>query len=86
MQQQIEFEATPFQHTIRIPDSVPDGVSVRITLSFDDEKINSEDSVLDQTRVKVDQKTYDHFLEVLDLPPSGEGFARLMAASKPWNA
>jgi len=42
--------------------------------------------VLDQTRVHVDQKTYNHFLEVLDLPPSGEGFARLMAASKPWNA
>jgi hypothetical protein len=86
MQQQIEFEATPFQHTIRIPDTVPDGVSVRITLSFDDEKINSEDAVLDQARVKVDQKTYDHFVEVLDLPPSGEGFARLMATSKTWNA
>lgn len=85
MQQQIEFETIPVQHTVRIPDSVPDGVSVRIILSFDDEKINSTDSVLDQTRVKVDQKTYDHFLEVLDLPPSGEGFARLMAASKPWN-
>jgi hypothetical protein len=85
MQQQIEFEATPFQHTVRIPDTVPDGVSVRITLSFDDEKINLTNSVLDQTRLKVDQKTYDHFLEVLDLPPSSEGFARLMAASKPWN-
>ncbi|MDD1617692.1 MAG: hypothetical protein LUQ28_14725 [Methylococcaceae bacterium] len=85
MQQQIEFETIPVQHTIRIPDTVPDGVSVRITLSFDDEKINLTDSVLDQTRVHVDQKTYNHFLEVLDLPPSGEGFARLMAASKPWN-
>lgn len=34
----IEFEATPVQHTIRIPDTVPDGVSVRIILSFDDAK------------------------------------------------
>ena len=32
MQQQIEFEAVPFQHTVRIPD----GVSVRVILSFDD--------------------------------------------------
>jgi hypothetical protein len=38
MQQQIQFEATPFQHTIRIPDYIPDGVSVQITLSFDDTK------------------------------------------------
>jgi hypothetical protein len=36
--QAIEFEATTFQHTIRIPD----GVSVRIVLSFDDTKIKSE--------------------------------------------
>ncbi|MEI7839326.1 MAG: hypothetical protein WCJ11_02385 [Methylococcaceae bacterium] len=36
MQQQIEFEAMPFQHTVRIPDYIPDGVSVRVILSFDD--------------------------------------------------
>jgi hypothetical protein len=36
MQQQIEFEAIPFQHTVRIPDYIPDGVSVRVILSFDD--------------------------------------------------
>ncbi len=43
MQQQIQFEATPFQHTVRLPDNVPDGVLVRFVLSFDDaktEKIN----------------------------------------------
>jgi uncharacterized protein (DUF1778 family) len=44
----------------------------------------AEESLLDQTLVRVDQKTYDHFLEVLDQPPSGEGFERLMAAAKPW--
>lgn len=38
MQHQIQFEATAFQHTIRIPDYIPDGVSVQITLSFDDTK------------------------------------------------
>lgn len=40
MQQHIEFETTTFQHTIRIPDTIPDGVSVRIVLSFDDTPIN----------------------------------------------
>lgn len=33
--QTIEFETTAFQHTVRIPDDVPDGVLVRIVLSFD---------------------------------------------------
>lgn len=28
----IEFEATAHQHTIRLPDSVPDGVSLRVLL------------------------------------------------------
>ncbi|MDO9048955.1 MAG: hypothetical protein Q7U66_14640 [Methylobacter sp.] len=44
-----------------------------------------EESLLDQTLVRLDQKTYEHFLEVLDCPPGGEGFERLMAAAKPWN-
>jgi len=44
----------------------------------------AEESLLDQTLVRVDQQTYDHFLAVLDQPPSGEGFERLMAAPKPW--
>jgi len=46
----------------------------------------AEESLLDQALVRVDQKTYDYFLEILDRPPSGEGFERLMAATKPWNA
>lgn len=44
----------------------------------------AEESLLDQTLVRVDPKTYDHFLEVLDQPPNGEGFERLMSAAKPW--
>ena len=44
----------------------------------------AEESLLDQALVRVDQKTYEHFLEVLDRPPSGDGFERLMAAALPW--
>lgn len=46
----------------------------------------AEEALLDQTLVRVDQETYAHFLAVLDQPPSGEGFERLMRASKPWQA
>jgi uncharacterized protein (DUF1778 family) len=44
----------------------------------------AEESLLDQTFLRVDQKTYDHFLEVLDQSPSGDGFERLMSAARPW--
>jgi uncharacterized protein (DUF1778 family) len=44
----------------------------------------AEEAVLDQTLIRVDQATYELFLEVLDQPPSGAGFDRLMRASKPW--
>jgi len=44
----------------------------------------AEDALLDQTLVRVDQETYDHFLSVLDQPPTGAGFDRLMRARKPW--
>ena len=46
----------------------------------------AEDALLDQTLVRVDQKTYDMFLKVLDQPPTGEGIERLMRAKKPWKA
>lgn len=46
----------------------------------------AEESLLDQTLVRVDAATYEHFLAVLDQPASGEGFERLMAARKPWQA
>ncbi len=44
----------------------------------------AEEALLDQTFVRVDQQTYDHFLKVLDQPPKGKGFERLMRAKKPW--
>ncbi len=44
----------------------------------------AEEALLDQTLVQVDRATYDRFVAALDLPPSGEGFDRLMAAPKPW--
>jgi uncharacterized protein (DUF1778 family) len=44
----------------------------------------AEDALLDQVLVRVDPKTYDYFLEVLDQPPGGEGFERLMQTKEPW--
>ncbi|MEO9131786.1 MAG: DUF1778 domain-containing protein [Sphingomonas sp.] len=44
----------------------------------------AEETLLDQTLLRVDQETYDHFVAVLDQPPSGPGFERIMHASKPW--
>ena len=44
----------------------------------------AEETLLDQTLLRVDQETYDHFVAVLDQPPGGPGFKRLMRASKPW--
>jgi uncharacterized protein (DUF1778 family) len=45
----------------------------------------AEDALLDQALVRVDQKTYKHFLNVLDQPP-GETYDRLMKVQKPWKA
>ena len=44
----------------------------------------AEEALLDLTLVRVDAESYEHFLSVLDRPPSGEGFERLMKARKPW--
>jgi uncharacterized protein (DUF1778 family) len=44
----------------------------------------AEDALLDQALVRVDLETYESFLRVLDHPPGGEGFERLMRARKPW--
>lgn len=43
----------------------------------------AEEALLDQTLVRVDRLTYEHFLNVLDHPPSNEGFERLMKVKKP---
>lgn len=44
----------------------------------------AEDTLLDQTLVKVDPESYRHYLDILDRPPEGDGFARLMRAPRPW--
>ena len=44
----------------------------------------ADETHLNQTFVRVDAKTYKAFLVILDAPPSGEGYRRLMNASKPW--
>ena len=44
----------------------------------------AEDALLDQTLVRVDSAAHAHFLAVLDQPPSGPGFTRLMNAPRPW--
>jgi uncharacterized protein (DUF1778 family) len=44
----------------------------------------AEDALLDQTLVTVDAESYRRYLAMLDQPPGGEGFERLMNAPKPW--
>jgi uncharacterized protein (DUF1778 family) len=46
----------------------------------------AEEALLDQTLLRVDRQTYEHFLAVLDQPPEGEGFERLMRAPSPWKS
>ena len=46
----------------------------------------AEDTLLDQTLVRVDEGSYRHYLDILDQPPRGEGFQRLMNAPKPWRS
>jgi uncharacterized protein (DUF1778 family) len=44
----------------------------------------AEEALLDRTLVRVDRQTFKYFLAVLDQPPAGEGFDRLMRAPRPW--
>lgn len=44
----------------------------------------AEDTLLDQALIQVDPDSYRHYLDILDKPPAGDGFARLMNAPKPW--
>ncbi|CAN7465928.1 DUF1778 domain-containing protein [Mesorhizobium sp. LjRoot246] len=44
----------------------------------------AEDTLLDQALIKADAESYRHYLDILDAPPNGEGFARLMNVPKPW--
>lgn len=58
----------------------------RLEFMIDAARRAAEDALLDQTLVRVDAETYAHFLNVLDQPPSSEGYERLMKAAKPWQA
>jgi uncharacterized protein (DUF1778 family) len=44
----------------------------------------AEETLLDETLVRVDAKAFQHFVAALDRPPSSEGFRRLMSAPRPW--
>ncbi len=44
----------------------------------------AEESLLDRALVNVDPASYTQFLAVLDQPPSGDGYRRLMDAKTPW--
>jgi uncharacterized protein (DUF1778 family) len=43
-----------------------------------------KETELDQRLVKLDRQTYQQFVQVLDEPPGGAGFERLMNLAKPW--
>jgi len=57
---------------------------MELLIMIDAARRAAEDALLDQTLVRVDAESFQHYLDVLDQPPSGEGFARLMNAPKPW--
>ncbi len=65
MQQQIEFEAMPFQHTVRIPDYIPDGVSVQVILSFDDAAVTNKKPRANW-KASIETMIATHGQEVLD--------------------
>ncbi|SHO67553.1 Uncharacterized conserved protein, DUF1778 family [Pseudoxanthobacter soli DSM 19599] len=56
----------------------------RSDFMIDAARLAAEHALLDRAFVRVDHETFEHFLSVLDRPPSGEGYERLMRAPKPW--
>lgn len=64
--QAIEFEATTFQHTIRIPDDIPDGVTLRVLLLVDNSKIKNDNDI----------SQWKHLLGSMPNVGSDEDFAR----------
>ncbi len=72
MKQQIQFEAIPFQHTVRLPDNVPDGVLVQFVLSFDDAK----------TKNVNDNNQWKNLLGSMPNVASDEDFARVTQSNK----
>lgn len=46
----------------------------------------AENTLLDEALVKVDAESHRHYLSILDQPPGGDGFERLMGAPRPWES
>jgi hypothetical protein len=81
--QAIEFEATPVQHTIRIPDYIPDGVAVRVLLLVDDTKDESQfaqaSSRLKLDRDEINARSPDYqtmAVNEIDMPSRDERYER----------
>jgi uncharacterized protein (DUF1778 family) len=56
----------------------------RSEFMIDSARRAAEEALLDQTLVRVDRESHARFVKVLDQPPGGKGFERLMKAPKPW--
>lgn len=44
----------------------------------------AEETLLDQTLIRVNHADYERLVALLDQPPEAEKFARLMDAPRPW--
>ncbi len=56
--QAIEFEATTFQHTIRVPEYIPDGVKFQVLLLIDDTAANNESDIFKHWQIMLsDEKS-----------------------------
>lgn len=44
----------------------------------------AEDTLIDQTLVRVNLANFEQYLAILDSPPAGDGYERLMAKPSPW--
>ncbi|RVU13977.1 DUF1778 domain-containing protein [Methylobacterium oryzihabitans] len=44
----------------------------------------AEDALLDQTLIRIDPDSHQHYLDILDRAPDSDGFRRLMQARPPW--
>ena len=46
----------------------------------------AEDALVTQTFIQVDAETLDRYRAILDAPPAGDGYERLMRAERPWRS
>ena len=77
--QAIEFETTAFQHTVRIPDTIPDGVPIKIILLYDNTKISPEPSPFNLSRYELNNRSPDYLtiaVDEIDIPARDERYER----------